>query len=73
MVNHKKDMLRASYLTKIHLVGMPVGFHLGAPHNRFLKIKYGLVAQLVRVPPCHGGCRGFESRQGRSQRVATVP
>ena len=26
---------------------------------------YGLVAQLVRAPPCHGGGRGFESHPGR--------
>ena len=25
----------------------------------------GLVAQLVRAPPCHGGGRGFESHPGR--------
>ena len=28
-------------------------------------IRSGGVAQLVRVPPCHGGCCGFESRQFR--------
>ena len=27
---------------------------------------HGLVAQLVRAPPCHGGGHGFESRLGRS-------
>ena len=26
---------------------------------------YGLMAQLVRAPPCHGGGRGFESLWGR--------
>ena len=29
------------------------------------KSLYGLVAQLVRAPPCHGGGRGFESLLGR--------
>ena len=26
---------------------------------------YGLVVQLVRMPPCHGGGRGFESHPSR--------
>ena len=26
---------------------------------------YGLVVQLVRTPPCHGGGRGFESHRSR--------
>ena len=29
------------------------------------KNSFGLVAQLVRAPPCHGGGRGFESHPGR--------
>ena len=27
--------------------------------------EYGLVAQLVRAPPCHGGGHGFEPHPGR--------
>ena len=27
----------------------------------------GLVVQLVRMPPCHGGGRGFESRPDRKE------
>jgi hypothetical protein len=37
----------------IGMVRMPV-------HNEF-----GSVVQLVRMPPCHGGGRGFESRPVR--------
>ena len=29
------------------------------------KTIYGLVVQLVRMPPCHGGGREFESHPGR--------
>ena len=32
-------------------------------------IRSGLVAQLVRAPPCHGGGRGFESHLGRSSLI----
>ena len=35
-------------------------------------IIYGLVAQLVRAPPCHGGGHGFESRLGRLKWVSTT-
>ena len=33
------------------------------------------MAQLVSVPPCHGGGRGFESRLGRQEKaaVSTTP
>ena len=32
-------------------------------------MRYGLVAQLVRAPPCHGGGRGFEPHPGRLQSI----
>jgi hypothetical protein len=31
------------------------------------KMVNGPVVQLVRMPPCHGGGRGFESRPVRSE------
>ena len=38
----------------------------GFEGTRYLLKRSGLVAQLVRAPPCHGGGRGFESLLGRS-------
>ena len=32
-------------------------------------ILFGLVAQLVRAPPCHGGGRGFEPHPGRFYKI----
>ena len=37
-----------------------------SPRRSTCSTRYGLVAQLVRAPPCHGGGRGFESHPGRS-------
>ena len=38
-----------------------------------LKKSNGLVVQLVRMPPCHGGGRGFESRPVRNKcKIALV-
>ena len=34
-----------------------------------LHLVLGLVAQLVRAPPCHGGGRGFEPHPGRLKRM----
>jgi hypothetical protein len=52
-------MLRCCTITKytLHL------HHI--KRTAFNENKFGPVVQLVRMPPCHGGGRGFESRPDR--------
>ena len=37
-------------------------------NHYFCTLNWGSVVQLVRMPPCHGGGRGFESRPVRKQK-----
>ena len=56
--------------TAVARVRIPLGsLEMGqAKQEVSTAIQYGPVAQLVSVPPCHGGGRGFKSRQGREAR-----
>jgi hypothetical protein len=49
----------------IFLPDNPYCFWVFGKNNVFLPSQTGLVVQLVRMPPCHGGGREFESRPDR--------
>ena len=49
-----------AHLVERHLAKVEV-----AGSNPVIRSKNGSVVQLVRMPPCHGGGRGFESHPSR--------
>ena len=72
LVEAKRPLLLPSFAAKAATAGT-AQCRLESGNDHFLTKKFlqniGLVVQLVRMPPCHGGGRGFESRPVReSQR-----
>ena len=64
----KRGLAHYRLIKKFRLHGQAVKtspFHGGNTGSIPVGVIYGLVAQLVRAPPCHGGGRGFESLLGR--------
>ena len=52
------------WLAQRGFITLPLYHQNGKAHGFSTKAN-GLVVQLVRMPPCHGGGRGFESRPDR--------
>ncbi len=53
-----KNLHRIIFIVFLH--------HIIQESRRSLKNEIDPVVQLVRMPPCHGGGRGFESRPDRN-------
>ncbi len=59
----KKDLL--NWELCCYLCNPKTEEHNGLGHKFLGQKRNGSVVQLVRMPPCHGGGRGFESRPVR--------
>ena len=59
------DSLTAKLLTRLMKMPMQACIFIASVLSFEGTNLYGLVAQLVRAPPCHGGGRGFDPHPGR--------
>ncbi|MCW3094038.1 MAG: hypothetical protein JWP81_5107 [Ferruginibacter sp.] len=72
MPSRKKNLYKGCFKSSLEgRVDRVSGANLfGKKEKASIKDKvFGSVVQLVRMPPCHGGGRGFESRPVRKEKI----